>query len=48
MNNFRKFEKITIRGIVLSTFRTTGPRQISFAQNLKMVLKYETLQKENV
>ena len=25
MNNFRKFEKIAIRWIVLSTFRTTGP-----------------------
>ena len=25
MNNFRKFEEIAIRGIVLSAFRTTGP-----------------------
>ena len=27
MNNFRKVEKITIRWIPLSTFRTTGPEE---------------------
>ncbi len=30
MNNFRKFEKIAIRWIALSTFRTTGPWILMF------------------
>ena len=28
MNNFKKFQKITIRWIVLSTFRTTDPTEV--------------------
>ena len=37
MNNFREFEKIAIRRIALSTFRTTGPRSITPSINMASI-----------
>ena len=42
MNNFRKFEKIAIRRIALSTFRTTGPSRFAGKKrNLASVVAYD-------
>ena len=42
MNNFRKFEKIAIRRIALSTFRTTGPWLVDCMVYVRVIVPHYT------